>query len=146
MKLTIDAFSSGWDGLALAGLLRTGGVEAEHADANHVVLMASGATDCEALRIAADSPGLAVPRPRAVRPALPLAKGERVLSIREAFFAPHETVPAVESFGRICGAPAVSCPPAIPIAVSGERIGPEAVALFQEYGIEKAEVLKENFC
>ena len=75
-------------------------------------------------------------------PSLPLARGERVCSIRQALFAPREAVPAEASLGRVCGAPTVGCPPAIPIAVSGERIGPEAVALFRYYGVETVEVLK----
>ena len=44
----------------------------------------------------------------------------QVLSIQEALFAPQVTVPAVESLGRICGAPAVACPLALPIAIAGE--------------------------
>ena len=146
LKLTFDAAASGWDGVALANLLRTGGVESEYADVDNVVLMASGSTDQEDLRIAANAPGLAVPKPGRRRPALSPAKGERVLSIREALFAPQETVPAAQSLGRVCGTPLVSCPPAVPIAVSGERIGPEAVALFQKYGVETVAVLRENFC
>ena len=48
---------------------------------------------------------------------------------------------AAHSLGRVCGLPTVGCPPAIPIAVSGERITPEALALFAYYGIEQVEVL-----
>jgi len=143
LKLTINAASSGWTGFALADLLRKGGVEPEYADLDYVVLMASGSTTEEDLKTAADVLR-AVPAksPRALRPSLPLARGERILSIREALFAPHETVPAEESLGRICGAPTVSCPPAVPAAVSGERIGPEAVELFRYYSVKTADVLK----
>ena len=143
LKLTFDAAASGWGGLALADLLRAGGVEPEYADQDHVVLMASGSTEEEDLRLAAGALGLAVPGPAHLRPALPPAKGERALSVREALFAPQETVPAEESLGRVCGAPTVSCPPAVPIAVSGERIGQPALALFRHYGVESVDVLKE---
>ena len=44
--------------------------------------------------------------------------------------------------GRICAMPTVSCPPAIPIVVSGERIGPAALKLFARYGIKNVAVLK----
>ena len=37
---------------------------------------------------------------------------EKVLSIREAVFSSHETIPVTEAEGRIAGAPTVSCPPA----------------------------------
>ena len=63
-------------------------------------------------------------------------------SIRQALFSPHEVIRADQALGRICGMPTVSCPPAIPIAVSGERITPEMLTLFHYYGIEKLDVLK----
>ena len=142
LKLTVDADASGWTGTALADLFRAGGVEPEYADRDFCVLMASAATDEEALRRAASAPGPAVPRARGPRPPLPLARGERVLSVRQALFAPQESVPAAESLGRICGAPTVGCPPAVPVAVSGERIGPEEAALFRRYGVETVDVLR----
>ena len=71
------------------------------------------------------------------------ARGERVCSVRQALFAPHRTVTAAASLGRVCGAPTVACPPAIPIAVSGEAIGPAAVELFRLYGVEQVAVLTE---
>ena len=67
----------------------------------------------------------------------------RHFTIREAVLAPQEMIPAAEAVGRICAAPAVSCPPAIPIVVSGETVPPEALPLFARYGIEKAAVVKE---
>ena len=69
--------------------------------------------------------------------------GERVMTIREAIFAKQEVVSVTDAVGRICGSPAVSCPPAIPIVVSGELIDETAVQLFQYYGIETVEVVKE---
>ena len=54
----------------------------------------------------------------------------------------EEVVPAETALGRICAMPTVSCPPAIPIVVSGERIGPAALKLFARYGIKNVAVLK----
>lgn len=143
LKLTLDAAACGVSGFSAAENLRVdGSVELEYADRDHAVLMASGATDEEAFRAVERALRAAVLRRPVPRPALPLAKGERVLSVREALFAPQETVPAEESLGRICGAPTVSCPPAVPIAVSGERIGPAAVSLFRYYGVETVDVLR----
>ena len=82
--------------------------------------------------------------PAADHPPLPLARGERVCSIRQAMFSSREIVPAAEALGRICGAPIVGCPPAGPVAVSGERITPEALALFIYYGMNTVEVLEEK--
>lgn len=141
LRLTLRV-PAGLTGPDLSERLRRGGVECEYADRDRLVLMATP----ENARPDFDRVSAALGRnrdPAAPAAVLPLAKGERVLSIREALFAPQETVPAEESLGRICGAPTVSCPPAVPIAVSGERIGAEAVTLFQYYGITSVDVLKD---
>ena len=69
------------------------------------------------------------------------AKCVQTMSVREAVFAPHEEIPVKEARGRICASPAVSCPPAIPIVVSGERIDENAIALFEYYGISVVDVI-----
>ena len=57
-------------------------------------------------------------------------------------FAPQERIPVQQALGRICAMPTVSCPPAIPVVVSGEEITPAAIALMQRYGIEELSVLR----
>ena len=47
---------------------------------------------------------------------------ERVLTIRQAIFSENEEINVECALGKICASPTVSCPPAIPIAVSGEKI------------------------
>ena len=138
LRVTVAA-PRGVTGQELAGQLRRQGVECEYADRDFLVLMTTPENTPEELAQAAAAlgqcPGAANP------PQLPLARGERACSIRQAAFAPRETVDAAHSLGRVCGLPTVGCPPAIPIAVSGERITPEALALFAYYGIEQVEVL-----
>ena len=142
LRLTLRA-PSGLTGLDLADRLRRGGAECEYADRDFLVLMTTPENTPEDLaRVSAALGENRAPAAPAV--SLPLAKGERVLSIREALFAPQESVPAEESLGRVCGAPTVGCPPAVPIAVSGERIGPEALALFRYYGVKRVDVLKSE--
>lgn len=72
------------------------------------------------------------------------AKCRKELSIREAVFAGHEEIPVAEALGRICASPAVSCPPAIPIVLSGERIDENAITLFEYYGISNVDVIVET--
>lgn len=143
LKLTIDAAAAGTTGSALADRLRTHGMECEFADPETLVLMLTPENTPEEIdRIAAalcvcDSPA----RPW---PALPAARGKQICSVREAIFAPHETVCVSNALGRICGAPTVSCPPAIPIAVSGEEITEEALTLFAHYGIGEVDVIRSS--
>lgn len=143
LKLTIDCAASGWDGFALAQKMRRGGVECEYRDRDYLVLMWTPENPPEDFVRVRDCLGVNTNSPLELPP-LPLAKGEQVLTIREALFRPHETVPAGQAEGRVCGAPTVGCPPAVPIAVSGERIGREAVELFYHYGVETVEVVAEQ--
>ena len=140
LRLTLRA-PQGMRGDALARRLRGAGIECEYADDLYLVLM-----------ITPENPGADLERfevalganctPYAEAEALPLPKAAREMRVREALFRPHETIPTFQALGRICAAPTVSCPPAIPIAVSGERIGAEAIALFRRYGVGSVDVLK----
>ena len=140
LRLTIRA-PMGITGQELAGRLRDKGVECEYSDVDYLVLMTTPQnpeSDFERLIAALDvnERGTQEPEP------IPVVRSEQVVPIRKALFSPHETVPADEALGRICGAPTVSCPPAIPIAVSGERIGREAIELFRRYNIGSVDVLQ----
>ena len=138
-------------GTALAEALRQDRIECEYADPRYVVLMftpENPAQDYERLesavaRLCAALPSApALPEPEADVFTELAAEAAPVCTVRQAGFAPQEGVPAETALGRVCAMPTVSCPPAIPIVVSGERIGPAALKLFARYGIKNVEVLK----
>lgn len=144
MKLTLAAAESGWDGKELAALLRQGKVECEYADPDFTVLMATPEnTEQDFTRILS-----ALGRNPRQKPLLrccpTLVPLERVCSPREAAFAHSESVPASLAEGRILAAPTVSCPPAVPVVVGGERISQSAVEVFAYYGISSVDVIKER--
>ena len=128
-------------GLWMARLLRENGMECEYADPESLVLMLTPETHGDDLRRLVETLGINAAAP-VLPQILPQAKGGQVVSIRQALFSPHESIPASQALGRICGAPTVACPPAIPIAVSGERIGEEALRLFEHYHVDTVDVLK----
>lgn len=68
---------------------------------------------------------------------------EKVMTVRQAIFSRQERIPVAEAAGRVCASPLVSCPPAIPIVVSGERIPKEVIPVFQLYGITHIDVVAE---
>ena len=141
LKLTLDAAAAGTTGGELAGLLREGGVECEFADPETLVLMLTPENDPADLERIVSALGVCA-APARPWPDLPAARGKQLCSVRDAVFAQHETIPAKQALGRICGAPTVACPPAIPIAVSGEEITPEALVLFRHYGIAEIDVVR----
>ena len=129
------------EGRAIASRFREGGVEPEYADRDFCVLMASPDNPpADFSRIAAALGRNDLPTPP--RPSLPPGECRRVCSIREALFAPQERISVSAAVGRICGAPAVSCPPAVPVVAAGERVSAEAAALLEYYGIGEIVVLK----
>ena len=67
---------------------------------------------------------------------------ERVTTIREAVFTENKEVNVEDALNKICASPTVSCPPAIPIAVSGEKITEKHIELFKKYNINKIQVIK----
>lgn len=58
---------------------------------------------------------------------------EIVVTVREALFAPREVLPIEDAVGRICVDPALSCPPAIPVVLPGERIRAAHLPLLRHY-------------
>ena len=127
-----------------AEYFRNLGIEPEYYDGEFVSFMASSFNSCEdfeKLKAAFENMPLLK---RNVRQGLGFVKPERVMSIREAMFAESETVSIDKAKGRICAAPTVSCPPAIPIAVSGETITAEHIRIFKAYSINRIAVVKEK--
>lgn len=145
--VTIKASESGFDGNEFAEILRKNGVECEYSDSWTVILLMSPMNRED------DYTRLSSALKRAVGLAercesrsdsgnfLKKLPG-RAMSIRSAVFSAGEEIPVEMSEGRICGAVRVPCPPAIPIAASGEVIDRECIKIFQKYGISAVNVLK----
>ena len=155
LKLVVSCTAPGLTGSRMAEHLRDYGVEVEFADIEFVVMMFTPENEKkDYARILKAFAALCPlpPDPQAKTGPGSSGKGqgiflpapEQVCSIREAVFAPSETIPVSEAAGRICAAPTVSCPPAVPIVISGERITPEAVQLMRLYGMEKVTVTRED--
>lgn len=153
LKLVLDGSALGCTGRALAELLRQYAVECEYADNRYVVLMITPENpprDWARIRtavgaaLAGEWTAPASSAPEDDGPLLAALKKEASpqCSIRQAVFAPQERVPVGRALGRVCALPTVSCPPAIPIAVSGERLGPAALSLLERYGIQDVAVVK----
>jgi len=146
LKIVFHTAKNGYAGEEIAEEMRSFLIECEYADRQSVVLMVTPENteaDWERLyRWASETRMI-----RKKKKALPLKTvpdvcPEWAMTIREAAFSRHEMLPVREAVGRICAAETVSCPPAIPIAVCGERITKEMTELFLQYGIEKVCVVQ----
>lgn len=151
LRIVLDGTVCGMTGKMLADRLRQEKIECEYADDRFLVLMVSPEnTPKELARIEQAACSLRQldtgSAPEVSDFAALAGQSRQAMSIRAAMFAPQERIPVQQAKGRVCAMPAVSCPPAIPIAVSGERIEENAMLLFQQYGIETVDVVKEEIC
>ncbi len=141
LKIVFHTAKNGYDGEEIAEEMRSFFIECEYADWQSVVLMVTPEnteSDWERLYCWASETRMIKKKKKA----LPLKvvddiQTEWAMTIREAAFSRHIMLPVQEAVGKICAAETVSCPPAIPIAVCGERITKEMAELFLQYGIEK---------
>lgn len=143
LKLALAPKSYGFTGQELARLLARDGISAEFADPDFAVMMLSPELGLDALE-QLETVLRDIPRRRAIQdlpPPLPL-RPTRVLSPRQALLSPQETIPVEQALDRILGSVAVSCPPAVPVLVCGERIDERAVRCFQYYKITECHTVR----
>lgn len=143
--LTIKAAESGYNGNEIADKLRENGVECEYSDSELVVLLMSPMNreeDYSCLEKALTKAVGCLRKREAAEDEFFLPQPLKRMTIRRAVFAPSEEIPVECSAGRICASVKVPCPPAVPIAVSGEIITDEHINIFKRYGISAVNVVK----
>ena len=141
MKLTLAARPFGYTGDALAEALMDAGVFCEFHDPDYLTLMPTPQNpdaDLERLQNAL----LSIPRRPALDTQAPAYRAPKVaMSVREATFAPREPLPTRQCEGRVLAAPALCCPPCVPVAVCGEVIDADVIERLLYYGIDACEVV-----
>ena len=142
LKLTVSTKFYGYEGVDFADALRARNVECEFADRDFAVMMLTPETGKDGIARLKEAL-LSIPKRTAITQQPPeMGLPAKVMSIREAAMAGKETIPAEDSLGRILSDVSVSCPPAVPIVVSGERIDEDAIRCFGYYGITTCTVVK----
>ena len=139
LKLTVDFRGANMD---FKCILRENGIEFEYADDDFVVLMftpQNSQEDFDKLKKAFENMGEISKNDF---DGIELPKAEQVMTIRQAVFSENEEIYTDDALNRVCASPTVSCPPAIPIAVSGEKITEQHIELFRKYNIDRILVIK----
>ena len=141
LKLTIRAKAYGYFGAALGELLAREGIVCEFCDRDYLTLMLTPAlTEDELSRLEQVLCGIPKKSPiEETPPRLPVT--ERGMTIREAMLTVGVEREIFDCEGMILADAALTCPPAVPILVCGERITVEAIACFRYYGISRVRVI-----
>lgn len=143
MKLCIMPKSYGYTGTALAQLLIDKGIVCEFSDKDYLVMMPT--PECDDVELERIKNALfSLERREAISELPPVpAVARRILPIGAAMLSPSVELDVDECDGRVLADAHISCPPAIPIIVCGERIDSAAIECFKYYGIERCRVVKE---
>ena len=140
-------------GYALSEALAARGVDVEMSDADRVVCILSPVDGPERLeRLARALREIAADRSEdadcgaergagagcAADRLPPLEAPERVVPLREAFFAPSEAVPLERAAGRVGAVPAGPYPPGVALITPGERVTEALAAYLRALGPRRA--------
>lgn len=142
LKVTVHASAYGYTGPELADILRKNRVEPEFADPDYLVLMLTPEIDSEKLSTL-EQIFAGIPAKASQLPAPVPSKPDPVLTPRQAIFAPREQIRVERAQGRIFADAALSCPPAIPVVICGERLDENAIKSLKYYGIDSVQVVKD---
>ena len=143
LKLTLSAKPYGYRGTDIAKLLEKQNIHCEAADNDFIVFMLTPQVGSEGIDRLFGALRRIPKRAPITDPSPAIAPLDRAMSVRQAIFAPCEELPAKCCAGRVLAQPSVSCPPAVPIAICGERLTEDAVKCFEYYGTGKIWVVKE---
>lgn len=139
LKITADFRGFEFD---FKAYFRDYGIEFEYADDNFVVFMLSPQNSDEDFnKLKSAFENLEIIATKNIEN-IEYEQSKRVMTIRQAIFSENEEINVEDALNRVCASPTVSCPPAIPIAVSGEKITEKHIGLFKKYNIDKILVVK----
>ena len=143
IKLTFDSKKYGYKGTELAEYLLSKNIVCEFSDEDYLVIMLTPSNTEDELRLLEDALSTLQKREEITVGPPAITSPERVVALGECIYMPTEKVSTENSVGRICGAVNVSCPPAVPVVIAGERIGEKEKALLDYYGVREIEVITE---
>lgn len=155
LKIVLDTGENGYSGYEIAEEMRktiwrkeeivVNGIECEFADNQYLVMMFTPENreeDFQCLEYWLQNTVL-TKKKTSFKPAGVFLQEppERVMTIRQAVFSASEEISIDVARGRVLAQETISCPPAIPIGISGEVITKEMIETFRDYGIEKISVV-----
>lgn len=144
LKITIDCNEYGYFGEDIANILVSKNIIPEFFDKNYLVFMFTPQNTTKDInRLLKALKG--IKKQLAIEKNIPnVANCKKGMSIKDALFSPSELLPVEKCVGRILAHTTLSCPPAIPIAISGEVLNKKAIQLLKYYGIKTCYVVKNK--
>lgn len=141
MRLTLPLAGTGWDAQIFRKLLRKHKIMEEYlSDSGCVLLFSPFNREEDFKRTEALLDEVLIQNQPFT--AFPIVPSEKVMSLREAFLSPKESVPVEKAEGRIAAQVKITCPPGIPLVMPGERLHKEIIKILKNSGIFVIDVVK----
>lgn len=141
MRLTLQLAGTGWDAQNFRKLLRKHKIMEEYlSDSGCVLLFSPFNREEDFKRTGALLDEVLIQNQPFT--AFPIVPSEKVMSLREAFLSPKESVPVEKAEGRIAAQVKITCPPGIPLVMPGERLHKEIIKILKNSGIFVIDVVK----
>lgn len=141
MRLTLPLAGTGWDAQNFRKLLRKQKIMEEYlSDSGCVLLFSPFNREEDFKRTEALLDEVLIQNQPFT--AFPIVPSEKVMSLREAFLSPKESVPVEKAEGRIAAQVKITCPPGIPLVMPGERLHKEIIKILKNSGIFVIDVVK----
>lgn len=141
MRLTLLLAGTGWDAQNFRKLLRKHKIMEEYlSDSGCVLLFSPFNREEDFKRTEALLDEVLIQNQPFT--AFPIVPSEKVMSLREAFLSPKESVPVEKAEGRIAAQVKITCPPGIPLVMPGERLHKEIIKILKNSGIFVIDVVK----
>lgn len=143
LKFSVCTKAYGYTGDEFNKLLADKGITPEFYDPDYVVFMFTpynSVAEIECL----EKVMLSVQKKESITSKAPvIPELQRGIPVNRAVFMSSVRIDVNDAVGRILASPSVSCPPAIPIAVCGDRLDENSVECFKYYGINEIDVIEE---
>lgn len=141
MRLTLPLAGTGWDAQNFRKLLRKHKIMEEYlSDSGCVLLFSPFNREEDFKRTEALLDEVLIQKQPFT--AFPIVPSGKVMSLREAFLSPKESVPVEKAEGRIAAQVKITCPPGIPLVMPGERLHKEIIKILKNSGIFVIDVVK----
>ena len=145
-KITVDTKSYGYTGTDFAKILISQKIIPEFYDKDFLVLMVSSETTTEELHYLYKVLKNVPKKESITKTHFKYDFPNVATSTRNAYFSEKILVSVDNSLNQIYADTTVSCPPAISIAVCGEKINQSIIDLFKYYGVDIIYVIKNECC
>ncbi len=144
LKITIKTKPYGYTGIEVGKFLESNSIFIEFCDNDFLVMMFTPETDDNSLEKLYDVLSYLPRKPEILQKAPTISKAQSSLSIREALFSKKKKVPTADALGKILADTNVHCPPAIPIAVCGEKLGKTEIQNLLYYNTKEIFIVNED--